>query len=68
MLLKLIVLILLIVVILASFGFVNRQKIKKNGDNIVNKQTCPEEMISCEICETFVPLKTQNCGRAGCPY
>ena len=67
MLLKLIVLVLFIGTILVSFNVFSRRNLKKDKNNVINKQADPEEMISCDICGTFVAIK-KNCGRGDCLY
>ena len=66
MFLKLIVLVLIIGAILVSFNVFSRRNLKKDKKNI-NEQADPEEMISCDICGTFVAIK-KNCGREDCLY
>lgn len=68
MFLKLIVLALFIAAILVGFSVVNRRKLNRKETSTLNNQTDPEETESCDICGTFVAIKTKNCGRQGCPY
>ena len=67
MFLKLIVLVLIIGAILVSFNVFSRLNLKKDKNNVSNEQDDPEEMISCDICGTFVAIK-KNCGREDCLY
>ena len=67
MFLKLIVLVLIIGAILVSFNVFSRRNLKKDKNNVSNEQADPEEMISCDICGTFVAIK-KNCGRVDCLY
>ncbi len=67
MFLKLIVLVLIIGAILVSFNVFSCRNLKKDKNNVSNEQADPEEMISCDICGTFVAIK-KNCGREDCLY
>ena len=67
MFLKLIVMVLIIGAILVSFNVFSRRNLKKDKNNVSNEQADPEEMISCDICGTFVAIK-KNCGREDCLY
>ena len=67
MLLKIIVLVLFIGAILLSFNVFSRRNLMKDKNYVINKQANPEEMISCDICGTFVAIK-KNCGREDCLY
>ena len=67
MLLKIIVLVLFIGAILVSFNVFSRRNLKKDKKYAINRQADPEEMISCDICGTFVAIK-ENCGREDCLY
>ena len=67
MLLKLTVLVLSIAAILLSFNAFGRRNLKKDKNNVINKQADPEEMMLCDVCGTFIAIK-KNCGREGCLY
>ena len=64
---RMIVLVLFIGAILVSFNVFSRRNIKKDKNFVNHKQADPEEMISCDICGTFVVIK-KNCGREDCLY